>query len=81
MKESEEQRTPTQDEVRSVMNEVYNVWFSKYKNAETDQEFQDMVRDVHEIKKKYPFKICHDMLLEMSNIIENYYKERNRDNG
>lgn len=73
-----EQRNPTQEEVRSIMNEVYNIWFTKYKNSETDEQFQNMVKDAHIILKKYPFELCEVMLLKLSNAIEAYYKERKR---
>jgi hypothetical protein len=75
MEKAQGKRIPTQADVRSIMNEVYNVWFSKYKNATTDNDFQNAIREAHELNEKYPFELCETLIIQLILIIESYYRE------
>ena len=77
----EQTRNPTPDEVREIFNEVYNKFYRKYKEANTDEEFKSLIREANELDKKYSFDLCHHMLLDLINIIENNYKERGKANA
>ena len=77
----EQTRNPTPDEVREIFNEVYNKFYRKYKQANTDEEFKLLIREANELDKKYPFDLCHHMLLDLINIIEKDYKERGKANA
>jgi hypothetical protein len=70
----EQTRNPTPDE-------VYNKFYRKYKEANTDEEFKSLIREANELDKKYSFDLCHHMLLDLINIIENNYKERGKANA
>ena len=67
--------SPTREEVKQIFNEIHNVWFKKFKDSKTDEEFQAMVKEAHEINKKYPYKLCENMLFDLANIIESYARE------
>ncbi len=77
----EQSRNPTPDEVREVFNEVYNKFYRKYKEANTDEEFKSLIKEANVLDKKYPFELCHHMLLDLIKIIEIYYKERGKANA
>lgn len=66
---------PNPEQVKLIFHEVYNGLFRKYKNARTDKEFMNFRNDANALSKKYPYKLCHEMLLEISEIIHKYSKE------
>jgi len=66
---------PSIEEVKQIFNEVHNVWFKKYRESKTDEDFKNLIRDAHSIIKQYPYNLTKVMLLEMAKIIEHYLKE------
>ncbi len=71
----EKVNVPSKEDVKQIFSEVHNVWFKKYRDSNSDEEFQTMVKEAHEINKKYPYKLCENMLFDLANIIESYAKE------
>ncbi|MDF2524774.1 MAG: hypothetical protein K0R31_2415, partial [Clostridiales bacterium] len=47
----------------------------KYKNATTDNDFQNAIREAHELNEKYPFELCETLIIQLILIIESYYRE------
>lgn len=72
--------TPSKEEVKQIFNEIHNIWFKKHRDSKTDEEFQSMLKEAHEINKKYPYRLCENMLIDLANIIESNAKE-GKDNG
>lgn len=66
---------PSIEQVKYIFNEVHNVWFKKYREAKTDEDFKNLIRDAHSIIEKYPFNLTEVMLLELIKAIECYVKE------
>ena len=72
----EKVNNPTPEQVTKIFNEVYFDWFKKYRSATTVEEFKVCMADANKIDRKYPFSLCHHMLIDLLNIIEGYCKER-----
>lgn len=68
-------RIPNKDEIKQVFNEIHNVWLKKFWDAKSDEEFQQLLRDAHTIKERYPFLLTKSMLTELALIIELNAKE------
>ena len=71
---------PTPEQVTKVFNEVYFGWFKKYKTATTVEEFKECMANANLIDRKYPYPLCHHMLIDLLNIIEGYCNQRGSDN-
>ncbi len=65
---------PSQEEVKNICKYCY-LLFTKYTNAHTDNEFNQLVAEAKEIRDRYPYKLCEVMLIEKINIIDRYYRE------
>ena len=72
----QELRTPNKEEIKSMMNEVHNVWLKKYWDAKTDEEFINMVKEAQVIRDKYPFHVTEVLTLEFACIIDEHAKEQ-----
>ena len=68
------QNNPTAEDVRGIFCDVYK-FYLKYKNSKTDEDFQALVRESHEIHKKYDFNMCKEMLLQVIEVVDNNVKE------
>lgn len=66
---------PTPEQVRLIFKYTYMIYV-KYKNSKSDQDFLNLVKLCHEIQRRFPFKLCEKVLLEICNIIEEEYKKR-----
>lgn len=73
----ENKEYPSPDQVKAILNDVYNKWFTKHKNASTPEDYEELRREAIELDKKYPFELCHVMVLELMSIINSYAKEAN----
>lgn len=70
----QKQNNPTAEDVRGIFCDVYK-FYLKYKDSKTDEDFQALVKESHEIHKKYDFDMCKDMLLQVIEVIDNNAKE------
>lgn len=66
---------PTPEQVRLIFKYTYMIYV-KYKNSKSDQDFLNLVKACHELQRRFPFKLCEKVLLEICNIIEEEYKMR-----
>lgn len=70
----QKQNNPTAEDVKGIFCDVYK-FYLKYKDSKTEEEFQALVKESHEIYKKYEFDMCKDMLLQVIEVIDNNVKE------
>ncbi|WP_310603582.1 hypothetical protein [Anaerosporobacter sp.] len=70
------QNNPTAEDVKGIFCDVYK-FYLKYKDSKNDEEFQALVNESHELYKKYNFDLCKNMLLEVTEVIDNNVKETN----
>jgi hypothetical protein len=63
-------RNPNKEEIKQLFNEIHNVWLKKFWDAKSDEDFQQLLRDAHTIKERYPFHLTESMLTELALIIE-----------
>lgn len=68
-------QTPTPEQIRLIFKETYN-FFTKYNNIHKDEEWEELIKKTHELYKKYPFKLCEKLLVELLEVIEKYNKEK-----
>lgn len=68
-------KTPTQEQVRLIFKYTYLI-YTKYKGSTTNQEFESLRKECLELEKQYPFPLCHNILMDLLNIIEGHFKER-----
>ena len=71
--------TPTPNQIKEIFKHTY-LWFEKYKDSSSDQDFIDMVREGKEIRDRYNFEFTEDLIIGLEEVIEDYYKERTRGN-
>ena len=70
----QKQNNPPAEDVKGIFCDVYK-FYLKYKDSKTDEEFQALVKESHEIHKKYDFDMCKDMLLQVMEVIDKNAKE------
>lgn len=70
----QKQNNPTAEDVKGIFCDVYK-FYLKYKDSKADEDFQALVKESHEIHKKYDFDMCKDMLLQVMEVIDKNAKE------
>jgi hypothetical protein len=69
-------KTPDQSEVRQIFNETYNVFYKKWKDISSLEQWVDLMKDMHEIDRRYQCGLCRQILLELVKVIENEFKSK-----
>lgn len=67
---------PSHSEVRQIFNDTYNVFYKKWKDISTPDQWIDLVQDMHEIDQRYNCDLCRQILLELVKVIENEFRSR-----
>lgn len=70
---------PSHEEVRSIFNETYNVFYKKWKDISNPEDWDKLMQDARQLSKKYPYSLCQKILLELIEIIEDEFKRRQGD--
>lgn len=70
----QKQNNPTAEDVKGIFCDVYK-FYLKYKDSKSDEDFQALVSESHEIHKKYDFDMCKEMLLQVIEGIDKNAKE------
>ena len=73
-------RNPTPEEVRLIFRDVYN-FYTKWSSIDNDENWSNLLNDIHEINLRYPFEYCRKKLLDTIDLIESDYMERKNPNG
>lgn len=68
---------PDHEQVKSFMNEIYNNFYLKWRNELTLDNVEQMMQEVYDLDIKYPFELCHDVILGLVECIEDEYRRRN----
>ena len=61
---------PTQTEIRQIFNDTYNVFYKKWKDISSAEQWPLLMQDVYNIYVKYPYRLCRDILLNLVECIE-----------
>lgn len=69
-------RIPTHEEVRSIFNETYNVFYKKWKDISNQDDWPKLMQEMREIDAKYDCDLCRQILLELVRVIENEFKRK-----
>ena len=67
-------KIPSQEEVRQIFNDTYNVFYKKWKDISTLEQWVDLVQDASQINQKYNCELCKQILLELVKVIEDGFK-------
>lgn len=67
---------PTPEEVRQIFNDTYNVFYKKWKDISSLEQWVDLVQDMSRINQKYNCDLCKQILLELVKVIEDGFKRR-----
>lgn len=67
---------PNHEQVKQFMYEVYNKFYLKWRNELTSDNIDQMMQEVYEFDKRYPFELCHDVILGLVECIEDEYRRR-----
>ena len=67
---------PSPEEVRQIFNDTYNVFYKKWKDISSLEQWVDLVQDASRINQKYNCELCKQILLELVKVIEDYFKRR-----
>lgn len=60
--------------VSAIMTDTYN-FYIKYQNVWKDEDWMALIKESHEIDKKYDSKLCRAILLDLLNILEKRYND------
>ena len=63
------------EQARLIYKDTYN-FYLKWKDINKDEDWNMLVEKEHGLYKKYPFKLCGEMLVEIMDIIEKTYQGR-----
>lgn len=72
-----ERGTPSPIEIKDIFKYIY-LWFEKYKDSSTDDDFVNMIDDGKKIRDKYNFKFTEDLIIGLEEVIEEYYRAKTR---
>ncbi|HKL99226.1 MAG TPA: hypothetical protein VJZ06_04915 [Mobilitalea sp.] len=67
---------PSPEEVRQIFNDTYNIFYKKWKDISTLEQWIDLVQDMSRINQKYNCELCKQILLELVKVIEHGFKQR-----
>ena len=67
-------KIPSPEEVRQIFNDTYNVFYKKWKDISTLEQWVDLVQDASQINQKYNCELCKQILLELVKVIEDGFK-------
>ena len=68
---------PNSEQVKQIFKYTYLIYV-KFKDAKTDQDFKNLVNECHELERQYPFELCEKILLEICQVIDRDYKNREK---
>ncbi|ROR28371.1 hypothetical protein EDD66_105313 [Mobilisporobacter senegalensis] len=68
-----ENNIPSPEQVRLIFKDTYN-FYVKYKKYLNNDEWMELVREIHEIYQAHPFELCKIILVELLDIFEESYK-------
>lgn len=61
--------------VRLIFKETY-LFYKKWKSISNPADWNVLMQDVAELNNKYPYNLCRRILLELVEIIEDGFKEK-----
>ena len=67
---------PSPEEVRQIFNDTYNIFYKKWKDISTLEQWVDLIQDMSRINQKYNCELCKQILLELVKVIEDGFKQR-----
>lgn len=67
--------TPSPEQIKDIFKYIY-LWFEKYKDSSSDQDFIDMIREGKKIRDRYNFEFTEDLIIGLEEVIEDYYRKR-----
>lgn len=70
------EKIPSPEEVRAIFNDTYNVFYKKWKDISTPDDWVPLMQDMHQIDKKYSCELCRQILLELVKVIEHEFKKK-----
>lgn len=68
-------KIPNHEEVKTIFKESY-LLFEKHKVADSEEDFKRLTDEARLIYNKYDFDLCHEMIVGILSVIEEYWKER-----
>ena len=74
-----ERGTPSPEQIKDIFKYIY-LWFEKYKDATTDDDFVNMIDEAKQIRDRYNFEFTEKLIVGLEEVIEEYHKERTRGN-
>lgn len=69
---------PSHVEIRNIFNETYNVFYKKWKSISNPADWDILMQEVRDLNRKYPYSLCQRILLELVEIIEDGFKEKEK---
>ena len=67
---------PSPEQVRQIFNDTYNVFYKKWKDISSPEQWVQLMQDMREIDQKYNCDLCRQILLELVKVIEDEFKRR-----
>lgn len=67
---------PDHETVKNIMNEVYNGFYLKWRKSLTQENAGEMMLEVYDLERKYPYELCHSNLMNLIECIEEEYRGR-----
>ena len=61
--------------VRLIFKETY-LFYQKWKSISSPADWKALMEDVGDLNEKYPYSLCRRILLELVEIIEDGFKEK-----
>jgi hypothetical protein len=58
------------------MNDVYNGFYLKWRNILTQENAAVMMQEAYELERKYPYDLCHSLLINLISCVEEEYRRR-----
>lgn len=68
---------PSPEQMRLIFKDTYS-FYLKWKDVQNGNDWFMVVDESHEIRDKYPFEICEDMLIKIMQVMEHDYAIRTK---
>lgn len=65
---------PDSEQVRLIFKETY-LFYTKW-NSISNSNWDKLMQEARELNKKYPFALCRQILIELIEVIEGKFKEK-----
>lgn len=67
---------PNHEQIKQIFNDTYNVFYRKWKDISSPEQWVQLMQDMREIDAKYNCNLCRQILLELVKVIQEEFLKK-----